>query len=850
MEDLKFYEETSEERVIEAMRAFCSSKASISKDKLKIRENGKVVQVVDIRDLYLTLEKRIAQFYDIFISQLDNLENQGYSLNIDENEKRMLAEGSTTELDYGYSNFASIILTYQKSINTLKTNTKMYSDFEKNISSYIEKLRQRMSKYDFSRYVLYSSIMALNDSNAMPHLFDENTTYSVNEAVELMKKFAGRDMYMGNSELTAQALLVMPTDFIRKMEKIGYLDSQKNINISADTFKECDKDLNYESRFLSTKACISAYYYGIMDLEHLKKNFDVSYLFDEELLTKIEKIDLMDSPKKDIAFISLEDKKITYRDHGKMIMEIMDEVEPDNTFSCGFWNYYINGILTDDDIKKLIENGYVYPDEVLLEFMDRHRLAQELGESNKRQQNNETDYSKENDKNSDDIDYIFDDEKLYKIFNADMMALCYSDENIDKMKDIADRYVNKYLKKYYQSHGKDMSDEFMKSVYSIFEKYECGEDEKAKVLMELYDSKIIHANNLKDKGGMDSVIESIIEAQRDNDFAVIDFYNNGLISQESILERYDKDKIIDFINEGINPIIINEFYSIEEVISEMIVSKKLTRICDLSFLRDDTTVDRIKKMYQPIYKTDGEEIDDIIDRLTYDDLAILVIYGIITEEEADKIDQEYDYNFKINMLIEKGILVVGDKYGEKPERNHGERSERKDSGYGPGKIAEEDKQLLYLSLSGEYNELAIESDVLNKYKLVVMPKLKIAMMEPTAQGNGASYIMSIKFALDQICKDAVEDGDEKVDPLKVYGNRTGIRSITGMKVAYHDEQWGYRIKDKIAEIHSNLEELIYSEDTENEKIKHQRDINEVQEEIRKQYLKARCDAKNIPNQNK
>lgn len=850
MEDLKFYEQTSEERVIEAMRAFCSSKASISKDKLKIRENGKVVQVVDIRDLYLTLQKRMEQFYDNFISQLDDLESQGYSLDVQENEKRMLSEGSTIELEYGYSNFASLILTYQKSINTLKTNTKMYSDFEKNISSYIEKLRQRMSKYDFSRYILYSSIMALNDSNAIPYLFDENTTYSVNEAVELMKKFSERDMYMGNSELTAQALLVMPTDFIRKMEKIGYLNPKKNINISADTFKECDKDLNYEARFLSTKACISAYYYGLMDLEHLKKNFDVGYLFDEELLTKLENFDFMNSIKENTGFMSSEDKKMTYRDHGKMIMEIMDEVKPESTFSPGFWNYYINEILTNDDIKKLIEDGYVYPDEILLEFMNRHKLAQELGESNKKQQDNETEHSKEDDKNSNDVEYIFDDEKMYEIFNADMMVICYSNENIDNMKDIADRYISKHLKKYYQRQDKDMSDEFMKSAYKVFEKYECSEDEKAKILMRLYDSKIIHANNLKDREDLNSIIESIIEAERDNDLAIIDFYNNGLISQESILEAYDKDKIIDFINEGINLSIINEFYSIEEVISEMIVSKKLTRICDLSFLRDDTTINRIKKMYQPSYKTDGEEVENIIDRLTYDDLGTLVTYGIITEKEADEIDQEYDYNFKINMLIEKGILVVGDKYGEKPDRNHEGSSRKTDSNYGPGKIDEEDKQLLYLSLCGEYSELAIESDVLNKYKLVIMPKLKIAMMEPTMQGNGASYIMSIKFALDQICKDAIKDDDEKVDPLKVYGNRTGIRSIPGIKVAYHDEQWGHRIKGKMAEIHSNLEELIYSEDTEEERKNRQKDINEMQEVIRKQYLNARHKTRNISNQNK
>ncbi len=850
---MEFFEETNDERIIDAMRSFCTSKASINRESLIIRENGKITQIIPLRDLYITLEKRIELFYENFINIIENLEKQGYGLNEEENEKKLSLENNSTKLNYGYSDFASLILTYQKAVTKLKTNTKAYSNFESNIVSYIEKLRQRMDKYDFSRYVMHSAIMAIIDPNLMKYVFNDDTTYSVDEAAALTKRFAEKDFFKVDMNFTSEIILISPTEFLRKLEKNGYLEPQRNINYPADMIQECEKDLNYESRFLSTKSCISAYYYGLIDLKHLKKNFNVMSLFNSKFLAKTDKLDLIDDEEKNISFIENKDNKVTYKEHGKMIMEIMDEVEPEETFSIGFWNYYINGILSNDDITKLIEGGYLYVDEILSKFMDRHTLAEELeGDNNNKKQDNSINKSKVEKKETfhgEEVEYIFDDEKTYEIFNPNMLIYCYCDDNTDKIKNIADRYINKYLNKYYKKRGRDVSDEFMKSAYKVFEEHNPSEDEKVRMLIRLYDEGIIRANNLKDERISDSVIQSIFKHEIDNNSAVIDFYNNGLISSDKILGEFDEDKLIDLINEGMDVSVIREFYSIEEVITRII--KKLKRACDLSFYRDDFSFEKIKKMYQPSYKNETGKGANIIDKLTYDDLETIVTCGILTEEEADEIDQEYDYNSKVNMLIEKGILVVGNKYGEKPARNSGMETKKKESNYGPGKIDEEDKQLLYLSLGDEYTELTIVSDILKKYKLVIIPKLKIAMMEPSIEGTGASYIMSIKLALDQICNDIASNNDEKViDPLKAYGNRTGIRSIPGIKVAYHDEEWGYRIKEKMAKIHPNLENLIYVKDTESEKIERRKNISEIQEEIRQQYIITRNKKKDISNQNK
>ena len=121
-------------------------------------------------------------------------------------------------------------------------------------------------------------------------------------------------------------------------------------------------------------------------------------------------------------------------------------------------------------------------------------------------------------------------------------------------------------------------------------------------------------------------------------------------------------------------------------------------------------------------------------------------------------------------------------------------------------------------------------------------------MEPTEDGKGASYVMSIKLALEQISNSENIDGEEIVDPLKEYANRTGIRSIPGMETVNHRENWGYNLKKKMEAIHPNMNDLIYSRDKEEqEKNTRRAKIEKMQKEIQTKYLQEREKAKNFNN---
>ena len=385
-------------------------------------------------------------------------------------------------------------------------------------------------------------MIGLIDSNAIESIFNEDTTYSIDEAVSLVKEFAEKDTYNVCRDVECESILIAPTEFLRKLEKIGYIEPNADINYSANTIKECDKDLNYEERFLSTKSCVSAYYYGLIDLKHLKRNFNVVDLFDEKFLVKTDDLTLVNSEGINISFLDNEDEEIDYKKHGKMLMEIIDEVNPEETYSVGFWNYYINDILSIEDMKKLIEEGYIDVEEVLTKFLRTHKLAQELEENNEEKKNENINKSQK------EIDYIFDEDKTYKLFNSDIMINYYSSKNIKGIQDIHREYIHKYLKRYYQKNGKDISYEFMQSALNMFEEYKFNEDLKADMLKRLYNDNIIHASDLKNEKISNSVIELLIEQEKDNNSAIIDFYNNNLIEQDKILEEFDEKKVLDLMS--------------------------------------------------------------------------------------------------------------------------------------------------------------------------------------------------------------------------------------------------------------------------------------------------------------
>lgn len=811
------YDEQVMNKENDYLGGFCGKNSVIEKDRLIIKENGKVVASYSVRDIYRMVEFRIEFFIKKFNEKLEMMKNEGYDLS----EKVNMRELNEKEKgDIGYGEFTNIIITYQKSINRLKTNTPEFKAFNSRISKLIEDVRQSINDEYFQAFVISSAYMVLVNPGIIKAIFNKDTTYTTEDALELFKKFTSKDVLKQNARITSEYILNAPTDFLKKLEKNGYLESEKVFRYTPKRLKECKKDLNYESRFICTRSCISAYLYGLIDLKHLQKDFNVNELFDIRYLKKNNDLNLDSTGEHTVHFIDNEDEKLNYKDHGKMIMEIVEKVEPPVTATTGFWNYYINGIFSLEQIVKLCMDGYISVDEICEEYLENHKILNELDDK---------EYSQ-----GEKMNKIFDDEKVFRFFNPELTAaLIDSEYYTDKAK----IFIKKYLRKMYEQHNMDFSEEIFKGSLKNYDDDQYDIQTRISKIIDLYNDDIIGVVQLKNENIDSSIIHDIFIRKKEDSIFVVDLYNNNLISQDEIFEELDEDKIFELINIGINPNIISEFYSTREIV-DIVVNKKIIEGIDLSCLASNIDIAEIKRMYQPSKFKNQNNKTYLVDSLKYDDLNMLVAYGLLTVEQANEIDQEYDYNLKIEMLMENG-LIVGDKNGIRVKPNEG-NGKSNGGTYGSGKIDDKDKQALYVTLDDEYIEFELSSDVLKNYNLVVMPKLKIAIMEPNEEGTGASYVMSIKLALDQISNEQLPNDEKQEDPLKAYKNRTGIRSIPGMENANHLESWGYNLVKKMQKIHPNIETLIYSKDQdENAKFSHKTKLKLIQDRIYNEYLKGK-----------
>lgn len=868
--------ETPEERREKMIRGVCADKSYVSGDDIII--NGDKNQKVKYKDAVHIYSNRIADLHKAIIEKMKSIEgNNNFNFKTDDLYMDNGVNSSISNDDYGkfYSAFAVFILTCEKTMEKLKTNNLMYKELVKDIEKYKTDIYGKLKNE--SKFQLIENVLCYacsNSSTVFDSMLDENTTFSAENTVSITRSELSKNE---KKDLASDLLLLAPTKFIKQLEKNNFFLKNFSVNYHARFFKDCEKDLNYESKYMTTKSKIMAYMYGLIDIEHLKKNFDITGMFDKKYLTQIKDISDFDS------FFVLDDrKKITYKDHAKQMMQILDEVKPNYSYSIGFWNYYMNGILNEEQIRKCTEEAYVSLDEICQKYLEFIKNG-ELDNQGKEPIKYDSIF---------DYDFIFNEpERIYNFFTPEIILYAIGDEEDVKTQPIYQIFELK-LKDMYKKHNVDFHEVFIDNFINnldLFKDVIKKEMEETKQdisnfdeicqkrlvthLVALYQNGFIEAKHLKDERLPKEIKEKIEKVKIQDDQQIIELYNNGVLSQENLLNRFDTDVLFDMVlSQGLNPSVLKDYYSIDESTFEIInnvlkrkqiidgiksgeelgdVQDKETiskhgELGDLSRFRYLINIKQVRKMYQSSRNVGG---NDNISGLDYDDLNYLVSCGLLTEDEADKIDQEYDYKIKIDQLIDQG-LIVGDKNGIKVDRNSDDDgNSRYVSQYGFGKIDERDKQALYLALDDEFIELELKSEVLKKYNLVIMPKDKIAIMEPSEEGTGASYVMSIKLALDQISESENAEGKEKIDPLKEYQNRTGIRSIPGMETVNHRETWGYNLQKKMQIIHKNMDELIYLKDSdEDKKIKHKMKIEQLQNIIKCSYLAAKerkKDNKNI-----
>lgn len=863
--------ENLESRREKMIKGVCADKSYISGSDIII--NGDKNQKVRYKDAMYIYSNRIARLHQVIIDNIEKIEeNTNFSfktddLYIDDSVNSLI---SNDEYASFYSVYATFLLTCEKVREKLKSNNPMYNELMQDIKKYKTDIHEKLK--DENKFQSVENVLCYacrNSSTVYNSMLDKNTTFSAENAIYITRSELSQKSY---KDLAADVILLAPTEFIKKLEKSNFFLKDFSVNYYASLLKDCEKDLNYESKYMTTKSKIIAYMYGFIDGEHLKKKFDINSMFDEKYL--IQNTDLSGF---DGFFVEVDGKKLTYKDHAEQMMQILDEVKPEYSCSEGFWNYYMNGILNKEQIKECLKKGYANLDVICEEYLSFLKNGEPENQGKK-----PIEYE-----NIYDFDFIFNNpERIYQFFDPEMILYAMDDKTELRAQPIHEIFQLK-LKNMYKQHNVNYHEEFIENfinnldLFKEITKEEMKENKQdlnnfddeyqkrmAEHLIALYQNGYIGAKQLKNERLPKDIIEKIEKLKIQDNQQIIELYNNDIISQETILNRFDTDVLFDMVlSQGLNPSVLEDYYSVDEstveIINNVLKRKQIIdeiksdeeldeemlsghwELGDLSRFRYLINIDQVRKMYQSSRNVGG---NDNTNGLDYDDLNYLVSCGLLTEDEADKIDQEYDYKLKIDQLIEQG-LIVGDKNGIKVDRNSDDNENSKYlSQYGFGKIDERDKQSLYLALDDEFIELELNSEVLKKYNLVIMPKDKIAIMEPSEEGTGASYVMSIKLALDQISESENAEGEERIDPLKAYQNRTGIRSIPGMEIVNHRETWGFNLEKKMGMIHKNMNELIYLKDSdESKKAEHKLKIEKLQHKIKRNYLDARENIKDNRN---
>lgn len=793
------------EKSSDLFKRLFSDESYVKGDKIVIKSQGKKLAELELQNVCRGLRGIFKNLREELIETVEKTEHKMFDRSMKQTQK-----------DKFMSVCISLLITSLKAETKLKSNNPSYMEIKDIVDSNYELVKSLQSTEDRIDNMLFLNTVAMESQNILFITVGPEVTFSADEAYELFKKMITKEEFKSTPGLYPHFIVQYRTELLKKLEKGGYLEPNNSIYIPIELFDNVKKNLNYEERYLITLSNVDAYLKGLMDLNHLKKNFNIDTFFDPRFLYDNK---------------CNEENEEQYREYGKTLMKILEEVDTDQKCSTGFWNFYVNGLFSKEQLAEAAKKNWFSPIFIIEEYINASKKAINRKSS-------KTDEQEEN------VLLIDDEQKILEFFDTNILSGCITSyRSFDSVKD----FINNHVAVKYEQEGKNFQEELLKGMDEFLENYGATTEDYADEILNLYTEGYIDFDLIKSHQFSGDKLEKIKERGITNPAVVNTLYNFGMINQDDIFENYEEDDVFALINGGMNADVLLGYYSpntsTQEIIS-LIKSGKIGSTIDLSSLKPDINIGEIIRMYQPVENENYSELRST-NTLSFDDLNMLVTAGLITAEEADEIDQAYNYNAEIDRLIEQG-LIVGDKNGKKIKRREGLSSGLSRGGYGAGVISDRDKQALFQALDDEYIELELTSAILKNYSLVVMPKDKIAIMEPNEEGHGASYVMSIKLALEQIRTS--ENNGEIIDPLKEYANRTGIRSISGMETVNHRENWGYNIARKMKYIHKNMDSLIYSKDKgEEEKSNHKIKIENAQRKIYESYQKARLHGMNESN---
>lgn len=431
---------------------------------------------------------------------------------------------------------------------------------------------------------------------------------------------------------------------------------------------------------------------------------------------------------------------------------------------------YVSGYWTLEELRTLISFGYLSYAGILelYNYIGNRQILAELNEDI-----------------SEDDEYTgrqIKDEKMIEIFSPEVVL----NENLKPCLAVEEIFFYEItLKRIYKKQGRDLEKDI---ITCINEQNKDDKHTRDITLIELYYQKVLSKENIQLAEISEETFIEYYKLHKSNISILINFYNDGLISNFAVIEELEEDKeaVLNLVQKGLDLGVLQGFCTTGEII-ELIRQQKIN-LSDLYKLKEDIDLEEIRNLYMS-------------SSLNYAELYILADNGAISKEDADEINEDFDLQEAVWKLQQRGIR--GKKIGGQIESSRetsqiiNPTTKRKITDRIPRGLSPILKGELFDVLGGTIDVIEFNEDH-PFYGCVLIPVLdkKIGIIE----GNGRTCVVPLKIAIEYVENPGSEDDifGNATRRNDVYLNKKYVSSIN------HVKNWGINLIKKVVERSSVL----------------------------------------------
>lgn len=758
--------------------------------------------------------KNQAELYSFMISRIFSEENakikNEYIVLKDENGKftkqvkltnayRYLADffESRKEIDFGFNqdenteiiNFIISTFLANRAIRLYEQPTKDYQEFVIKVNASINELKTIAGE---DKVILSAAVM-FSDPGLRDLLKRDFNIQNItdDDILQICQNFLGEE-YFKKFWNKYGGVLVEKRNIIKKLEALGYITPEmyRNHEWSADIVadyifaRQEGKEKAYLLRYAKSNDLFTVYLQGLIKAKDLEKHTTPEDL----LLSNMDKNDMI---------------------------KILRSVKYNKSASLIIWEQFDKDFWTVNEVRELANLKYIKLSSIVKKYREEmsRKIAQEL-----------------------EVKPTITEEKLLEMFTPEFVL---EQELLSEVPEELKSFFVGELSQIYAKKELDLQAEIIKCVKN---KNEQDPDNMDKTLIELYQKGYITTEKLKDSKISEEILIKYYLDHGSDRKIFIEFYNNGLLSNDTVLEMFgdNTDVLFDMIRSGLNVSAIQTWYSTAELLNFYKAEKMLT-IQNLIDLRADLDFSQIAKQdldlicrmirlgldsteLKGVFSTEtlinllfaGEittkdliKLKDDIDieelkrlylseDISYSQLYGLAKDGIIKIDDANAINEDYNFNESLYELMQRGLkgcIVQPISTSTKTTRTRNPNSTQTKT---PQGLDPKLKNDLFLALGSKGIEISTKDcPVFSGYKLIPLMSKKVCILE----GDGRTCVMPLKIAFEQL-----QNPDQRQNDIlgtatcrkDVYSNKTYVTPLN------HSKNWGVNLVDAVVERSSSM----------------------------------------------